>query len=180
MILAAIFCCTSIIGSIIIDAMMIGVLVIIELVAILLMFVPFAGTFLFRRTGIDGLAAGEYIDVYLADGWLHKIIAFVMINGFLSGLAGLIFTIPQSIRIVLGLSFILFMMTLSMKVDNCKNDYTEKQMLFSDFLPTILGFGIGCYSIFFFTAAPTVLGIIILCLCACVYMARNVLALMSW
>ena len=180
LILAAIFCCTAIIGSIIIDALMIGILAIIEIVAILLMFVPCAGTFLFRITGIEGLADGEYIDVYLADGWLHKIIAFVMLNGFLSGLAGLIFTIPESIRIILGLSLVLFVMTLSLKVDNAKNDYTEKQTMFSDFLPTILGFGIGCYSIFYFTAAPTVLGIIILCITACVFVARNILALRSW
>ena len=56
LILAIIFCCTAIIGPVIIDALMVGVLVIIELIAILVLFVPFAGTFLFRITGIDGLA----------------------------------------------------------------------------------------------------------------------------
>ena len=70
-ILAVIFCCTAIIGPIIIDAVFIGMLALLEIIAIILLFVPFAVTFLFRITGIDGLADGEYIDVYLADGWLH-------------------------------------------------------------------------------------------------------------
>ena len=177
MILAAIFCCTGIIGPIIIDALMIGLLIIIELIAVLLLFIPGAGTFLFRITGIDGLSDGEYIDVYLADGWLHKLITFVVINAIASGLAGLFFAIPENIRIILGLSLVLFIITVSLKIDNAKNDYEDAQMLFSDFIPTILGLGIGCYVIFFFTAAPTVIGIILLCLTAAVFVVRNILAL---
>ena len=80
MILAAIFCCTAIIGPIIIDALVVGMLAIVEIMAICILFVPFAGTFLFRITGIEGLADGEYIDVYLADGWFHKFMTFFMIN----------------------------------------------------------------------------------------------------
>ena len=179
-ILAIIFCLTAIIGPIIIDALMIGVLAIIELVAFIILFIPFAGTFLFRITGIDGLADGEYIDVYLADGWLHKIITFVVINAFVSGLAGLIFSIPEDIRILLGLTLVLFVITLSIKIDNAKNDYSEKNCLLSDFVPTVLGLGIGLYTIFYFTAAPTVIGIILLCLTCAVFVARNVLALTRW
>lgn len=180
LILAIVFCLTAIIGSVIIDALMIGILALIEIIAIILLFVPFAGTFLFRITGIDGLADGEYIDVYLADGWLHKIITFVIINAFVSGLAGLIFSIPEDIRILLGLSLVLFIMTLSMKIDNAKNGYSERECLLSDFVPTVLGLGIGFYTIFYFTAAPTVIGMILLCLCAGVFVARNVLALTKW
>lgn len=180
MIAAAIFCCTAMIGSIIIDALMIGVLALIEIIALILLFVPCAGTFLFRITGVDALGDGEYIDVYLADGWLHKIITFLVINAIGSGIAGLIFSIPESIRIILGLSLILFIITLSLKIDNAKTGYTEKQTLFSDFIPTILGFGIGCYTIFYFTTAPTVLGIILLCLAAGAFVARDVLALVKW
>lgn len=179
-VLSVIFCLTAIIGSIIIDAVMIGILAIIEIIAFILLFVPFAGTFLFRITGIDGLADGEYIDVYLADSWLHKIITFVVINAIGSGIAALIFSIPESIRIILGLSLLLFIITLSLKIDNAKGDYDDRQTLFSDFLPTILGFGIGCYTIFYFTAAPTVIGIILLCLTAGVFVARNILALVKW
>lgn len=179
-ILAVIFCCTAIIGPIIIDAVMIGILALIEIIAIILLFVPFAGTFLFRITGIDGLADGEYIDVYLADGWLHKLITFVVINAIGGGLAGLYFSIPESIRIILGLSLLLFIITLGLKVDNAKSDYTDGQALFSDFIPTILGAGIGLYIIFFFTSAPTVIGMILLCLTAGVFVTRNILALTKW
>lgn len=180
MILTLVFCLTAIIGSIIIDALLIGVLGLIEIIALLLMFVPFAGTFLFRITGIDALGDGEYIDVYLADSWLHKIITFVVINAIAGGIAGLVFTIPESIRIILALSIILFIITLSLKIDNAKAAYSDTQTLFSDFLPTILGFGIGCYTIFYFTAAPTVLGIILLCLSAGALVARDILALVKW
>lgn len=180
MILTVIFCLTAIIGPVIIDALVIGVLAIIEIMAFILMFVPFAGTFLFRITGIDGLADGEYIDVYLADGWLHKIITFVVINAIAGGIAGLVFSIPVGIRIILGLTLILFIMTLSLKVDNAVNNYTDGQILFSDFLPTILGLGIGCYTIFTFTAAPTVIGMILLCITAGVFVARNIMALSRW
>ena len=180
MILAAIFCCTAIIGAIIIDALLIGALALIEIIAFMLLFIPCAGTFLFRITGIDGISDGEYIDVYLADGWLHKIIAFVVLNAIIGGLAGVILSIPESTRIILGLTLVLFLITLSLKVDHAKADYTEKQMLFSDFLPTILGFGIGCYAIFLYTAAPTVIGMILLCLTAGVFVARNILALTKW
>ena len=179
-ILAVIFCCTAIIGPIIIDAVVVGMLAILELIAIILLFVPFAGTFLFRITGIDGLADGEYIDVYLADGWLHKLITFVVINAIIGGLAGLYFSIPESIRIILGLSLLLFIITLALKVDNAKSGYTEGQTLFSDFIPTILGAGIGFYIIFFFTSAPTVIGMILLCLTAGVFITRNILALTKW
>ena len=177
MILAAIFCCTGIIGPIIIDAFMLGLLIIIELMVVLLLFVPGGGTLLFRITGIDGLSDGEYIDVYIADGWLHKLITFVLINAIVSGLAGLFFGIPENIRTILGLSLVLFIITVSLKIDNSKNNYSAAQTLFSDFIPTILGLGIGCYIIFFFTAAPTVIGIILLCLTAAVFVARNILAL---
>lgn len=179
-ILAVIFCLTAIIGSVIIDALIIGILALIEIIAIIILFVPFAGTFLFRITGIDGLADGEYIDVYLADGWLHKLLTFVMINAIGSGIATLFFSIPEGIRILLGLSLVLFVITLSLKIDNAKTGYTDKQTLFSDFIPTILGLGIGLYTIFYFTAAPTVLGVILLCLTAGVFVARNILALVKW
>lgn len=179
-ILAVIFCCTAIIGPIIIDAVIIGILACLELIAIILLFVPFAGTFLFRITGIDGLADGEYIDVYLADGWLHKIITFVVINAIIGGLAGLYFSIPEAIRIVLGLSLLLFIITLALKVDNAKGDYTDRQTLFSDFIPTILGAGIGFYIIFYFTSAPTAIGMILLVLTAGVFVTRNILALSRW
>ena len=179
-ILTAIFCCTAIIGPIIIDALIIGMLALLELIAVILLFVPFAGTFLFRITGIDGLSDGEYIDVYLADGWLHKIITFVVINAIIAGLGGLYLSIPESIRIIFGLSLVLFIITLGLKIDNAKSYYNDNQILFSDFIPTILGFGIGCYAIFRFTAAPTVIGIILLCLAAGVLVARNVLALRKW
>lgn len=179
-ILSVIFCCTAIIGSIIIDAVLIGFLALIEVVAVILLFVPFAGTFLFRITGLDSMADGEYIDVYLADGWLHKIITFVVINAIISGLAGLILSIPEEVRIILGLSLLLFIITISLKIDDAKNDYTDEQTLFSDFIPTILGLGIACYAIFFFTSAPTVIGIILLCLTVAVFVARNILALKKW
>ncbi len=178
--LAVIFCCTAIIGPIIIDALFIGMLALLEIIAIILLFVPCAGTFLFRITGIDGLADGEYIDVYLADGWLHKLIAFVMINAIGGGIAGLYFSIPESIRIILGLSLLLFIITLSLKVDNAKSDYGDRELLISDFIPTVLGFGIACYAVFAFTAAPTVIGMILLCLAAAAFVARNVLALKKW
>ena len=180
MILSIIFCCTGIIGPVIIDAVFIGMLAIVEIMAVILLFVPFAGTFLFRITGLDSLGDGGYIDVYLADGWLHKIITFVIINAIASGIAGLIFSIPESIRIILGLSLLLFIITLSLKIDNAKNDYSDSQNLFSDFIPTILGLGIGCYIIFSFTAAPTVIGMIVLCLTVAVFVARNILALVRW
>ena len=179
-ILAIIFCSTAIWGPAIIDSIFLGMLGIVEIIAILLMFVPFAGTFLFRITGVDGLADGEYIDVYLADGWLHKLITFVVIHAIVSGLAGLIFSIPTSIRIILALTLLLFIITFSLKVDNAKSHYTDKQALFTDFLPTILGFGIACYTVFYFTTAPTVIGIILACLSAVVLVARNVLALARW
>lgn len=180
MILAVIFCLTAIIGPVIIDAIAIGILAIIEIIAFLLLLVPGAGTFLFRITGIDGLADGEYIDVYLADGWLHKIITFLIINAIGGGIAGLIFSIPVGIRIILGLTLILFIITLSLKIDNAKSSYTDKQTLFSDFLPTILGFGIGCYTIFTFTSASSIIGVILLCLTAGAFVARNILALSKW
>ena len=179
-ILAIIFCLTAIIGPVVVDAVMVGILAIIQIMAFIVLFVPCAGTFLFRITGMDGLADGEYIDVYLADGWLHKIYAFIMITAVTSGLAGLYFSIQEGFRIMLGLTVILFMITLSLKIDNAKTGYTDKQTLFSDFIPTILGFGIACFAIFFFTSAPTVIGMIILCLTACVFMARNILALSRW
>ena len=103
-----------------------------------------------------------------------------MINVIASGLAGLYFSIPESVRTILGLSIALFLITVGLKIDNAKSDYDEKRTLFSDFLPTILGFGIACFSIFYFTAAPAVIGIILLCLTAAVYEARNVLALTKW
>ncbi len=180
MIMSVVFCLTAIIGPIIIDALLIGILAIIEIMAILLMFVPFAGTFLFRITGLDGLSDGSYIDVYLADGWLHKLITFVVINAILSGIATLVFSIPEGVRIVLGLSLILFIMTLSLKIDNAVNEYGNKQALFSDFIPTILGVGVGCYVIFAFTSAPTVIGVILLCLTAGVSVYRDILALSRW
>jgi len=180
MILTVIFCCTAIIGPVIIDWLLIGLLVIFEIMAILVLFVPFAGTFLFRITGIDGLADGDYIDVYLADGWLHKIITFLIMNAIAGGIVGLVFSIPEGVRIILGLSLILFIITLSLKIDNAKNDYTDGQNLFSDFLPTILGFGIGAYIIFTYTAMPTFIGMIILCVTAGVFILRNVLALIRW
>ena len=179
-IFAALFCLTAILGSIIVDALIIGVLAIIEIVAVLLLFVPFAGTFLFRITGIDGLADGEYIDVYLADSWLHKLITFVSITAFCGALAALIFSIPEGIRIVLNLILFLFIITFGLKIDTAKSSYDDTQNLFSDFLPTILGFGIACYTVFYFTSAPTVLGIILLCLTGAVYIARNILALTKW
>lgn len=174
------FCLTAILGSIIIDALVVGLLSLIVIMSFIVLFVPFAGTFLFRITGIDGLADGEYIDVFLADGWLHKFITFFMMNVIASGLAGLYFSIPEGIRIILGLTLVLFMATISLKVDNAVNDYDDRQKLFSDFIPTIMGFGIGCYAIFAFTAAPTVIGIILLCLSAGVFAARNILALRNW
>lgn len=180
MILSIIFCCTAIIGPIIIDALFVGILAIIEIIAVLLLFVPCAGTFLFRITGIDSMADGSYIDVYLADGWLHKLITFVVINAIASGLAGLYFSIPEGFRIMLGLTLILFVITLSLKIDNAKSEYNDRQLLFSDFIPTILGFGIGSYAIFYFTSAPTVIGIILLCLTGGVFMARSILALKKW
>lgn len=178
--MAIVFCLTAIIGPIIIDAVFVGLLCIIEIIAVLLLFVPGAGTFLFRITGIDGLADGEYIDVYLADGWLHKIITFVIINAIASGLAGLYFSILEGFRIMLGLSLLLFVITLSIKVDNAKSGYGERQTLFSDFIPTILGLGIGCYAIFYFTTAPTVIGIILLSLATAVFVARSIMAISRW
>ncbi len=180
MILAVIFCCTGIIGPVIIDAVFIGMLALVEILALILMFVPFAGTFLFRITGIDGLADGEYIDVYLADGWLHKIITFVIIHAIAGGIAGLIFSIPTSIRVILGLSLLLFIITFSLKIDNAKSNYSDGQNLFSDFIPTILGLGIACYAIFCFTTAPTVIGLILLCLTVAVFVFRSILALAKW
>ena len=135
---------------------------------------------MFRITGLDGFSDGEYIDVYLADGWLHKIITFVVINAIAGGLAGLFFSIPEGIRIILGLSLVLFVVTLALKVDNAKSDYSDGQVLFSDFIPTILGIGIGCYTMFAFTAAPTVIGILLLCLTAAVLVARSILAFKKW
>ena len=179
-ILAVIFCCTAIIGPIIIDAIFVGMLVLIELMAFIIMFVPFAGTFLFRITGIDGLADGAYIDVYLADGWLHKIITFVIINAIVSGIAALIFSIPESIRIILGLGLVLFIITIALKVDNAKSDYTEEQNFISDFLPTVLGLGIACYTVFYFTTLPTAIGIILLCLSVGAFIARTILAYRKW
>ncbi len=178
--MAILFALTAIIGSIILDALFVGFLSIIVIMSFVVLFVPFAGTFLFRITGIDGLADGEYIDVYLADGWLHKFLAFFMINVIASGLAGLYFSIPDAVRTILGLSIALFLITVGLKIDNAKSDYDEKRTLFSDFLPTILGFGIACFSIFTFTAAPAVIGIILLCLATAVYVARNFLALTKW
>lgn len=180
MILAVIFACTAIIGPLIIDWLLIGLLAIVEIMAVLLLFVPFAGTFLFRITGIEGLADGDYVDVYLADGWLHKIITFLIINAIAGGIVGLVFSIPEGIRIILGLTLILFMITLSLKIDNAKNDYGDAQNLFSDFLPTILGFGIGAHVIFTYTAMPTFVGTIILCVTVGVFILRNVLALVRW
>ena len=103
-----------------------------------------------------------------------------MINAIGGGLAGSYFSIPESIRIILGLSLLLFIITLGLKVDNAKSDYTDGQALFSDFIPTILGAGIGLYIIFFFTSAPTVIGMILLCLTAGVFVTRNILALTKW
>ena len=178
--MAILFALTAIIGSIILDALFVGLLSIVVIMSFVILFVPCAGTFLFRITGIDGLADGEYIDVYLADGWLHKFLAFFMINVIVSGIAGLYFSIPDSVRTILGLSIALFLITVGLKIDNAKSDYDENRTLFSDFLPTILGFGIACYAIFAFTAAPTVIGIILLCLSAGVFAARNILALRNW
>lgn len=178
--MAAIFCATAAIGPVIIDALMIGVLAIIEIIAFLMLLVPGAGTFLFRITGVDSLGDGEAIDVYLADGWLHKMITFVLINGLGAGIAGMIFSIPKDIRVILGLALILFVITLSLKIDNAKVGYTDLQTLFSDFIPTILGLGIACYTIFRFTAAPTVIGLILLCISAAVFVARDVLAWKKW
>ncbi len=179
-ILSIIFCLTAIIGPIIVDALFIGILILLEIIAFILLFVPFAGTFLFRITGIDGLADGESIDVFLADGWLHKIIAFVIINAIGAGLSSLYFTVPEGFRIMLTLILILFIITLSLKIDTVTNCYSEGQTLFSDFLPTIMGLGIGCYAIFYFTAAPVVIGIILLCLTAVTLVVRDVLALSKW
>ena len=78
--MAALFCLTAILGSIIIDGIVVGILAIIEILAVITLFVPFAGTFLFRVTGFDSLGNATALDVYLADGWLHKIITFVVIN----------------------------------------------------------------------------------------------------
>ncbi len=179
-ILAIIFSLTATIGPVIIDAFMVAVIALIQITAFLVLLIPGVGTFLFRITGIDGLADGEYIDVYLADGWMHKLFAFVMITAIASGIAALYFGIREDFRIMLGLTVILFMITLSLKVDNATNNYTERQTLFSDFIPTILGFGVGCYAVFFFTSAPTVIGMILLCLTAVVFMTRNILALTRW
>ena len=180
MIMAAIFCFTAAIGPVIIDVLMIGVLAIIEIIAFLMLLVPGAGTFLFRITGVDALGDGHAIDVYLADGWLHKLITFVMINGIGAGIAGMIFSIPKEIRVVLGLALILFVITLSLKIDNAKVGYTDGQTLFSDFIPTILGLGIACFTVFRFTAAPTAVGVVLLCVTAAVFVARDVLALTKW
>lgn len=179
-ILLAIFCCTAIIGPIIIDAVFIGMLAIVEIMAFIMLFVPFAGTFLFRITGLNGMADGSYLDVYLADGWLHKIITFVIMNAIISGIAGLIFAIPESTRIVLGLCLILFIMTVALKIDNAKGDYDEREELITDFLPTLLGLGVACYVVFFYTSMPTVIGIIILCLTAVATVVRNVFAMTRW
>ena len=180
-ILAIIFALTATIGPIIIDGFMIAVIALIEIMAFIVLLIPFAGTFLFRITGIDGLADGEYVDVYLADGWLHKLIAFVMITAIASGIASLYFGIPEQYRIMLGLTIVLFMVTLSIKVDNATHDYSDRQNLFSDFLPTIMGFGIACYAVFYFVPTlPTVLGMILLCITAAVFMYRNIVALTRW
>ena len=180
LIMAALFCLTAILGSIIIDAIVVGILAIIEIMAVLTLFVPFAGTFLFRVTGFDSLGDGTAIDVYLADGWLHKIITFVVINAIISGLAGLFFSIPVDVRIILGLGLFLFIITLAIKIDNAKSGYDEVQELISDFIPTILGLGLGCYALFSFTTAPTVIGIILLCLTGAVYIARTIFAFTKW
>lgn len=174
------FCSTVIFGPVLIDAIVVGLLIIAELIVILLLFVPFSGTFLFRITGIEGLADGEYIDVFLADGWLHKLITFVILNAIIGGIASLIFSIPAGIKDILCLTLLLFIITIAIKIDNAKSDYSDAQALFSDFIPTILGLGIGCYAIFYFTTAPTVIGVIICCLASAVYIARNILALARW
>ena len=180
LIMAVLFCLTAIIGPIIIDGIVIAILAVIEIIAVLTLFVPFAGTFLFRVTGFDSIGNGTVIDVYLADGWLHKLITFVVINAIISGLAGLFFSIPVAVRIILGLGLFLFVITLAIKVDNAKTGYSEGQELFSDFIPTILGLGLGCYALFSFTAASTVIGIILLCLTGAVYIARTILAFTRW
>ncbi len=180
LIMAVLFCLTAILGSIIIDGIVIGILAIIEILAVLTLFVPFAGTFLFRVTGFDSVGNATAIDFYLADGWLHKIITFVVINAIVSGLAGLFFLIPVDVRIILGLGLFLFVITLAIKVDNAKTGYSEGKELFSDFIPTILGLGLGCYALFSFISAPTVIGIILLCLTGAVYIARTILAFTKW
>jgi hypothetical protein len=43
-IMLAIFCCTAIIGPIIIDAVFIGMLAVVEIMAFIMLFVPFALT----------------------------------------------------------------------------------------------------------------------------------------
>ena len=180
LIMAVLFCLTAILGSIIIDAIVVGILAIIEIIAVITLFVPFAGTFLFRATGFDSLGNATAIDVYLADGWLHKIITFVVINGIVSGLAGLFFSIDPSIRVIMGLALFLFIITLAIKIDNAKSDYDEIQELLSDFIPTLLGLGLGLYAIFTFTTAPTVIGIILLCLTGAVYITRTFFAFLKW
>ena len=179
-IISLLYCSTVIFGPVLIDVISIGLLIIAELIVFLLLFVPFAGTFLFRITGIDGLADGEYIDVYLADSWLHKIITFVIMNAIIGGIASLILSIPAGVKDLLCLTLLLFIITIAIKIDNAKSGYGDGFALFSDFIPTILGLGIGCYAIFFFTAAPTVIGIILCCLTAVVYIARNIMALTRW
>ena len=180
LVMAVLFCLTAILGSIIIDAIVVGILAIIEIIAVITLFVPFAGTFLFRATGFDSLGNATAIDVFLADGWLHKIITFVAINGVVSGLAGLFFSIPVAVRIVFGLGLFLFIITLAIKIDNAKSGYDDVQELISDFIPTVLGLGLGCYALFSFTAAPTVIGIIILCLTGAAYIARTIIAFVRW
>ncbi len=180
LLIAVLFCLTAILGSIIIDAIVVGILAIIEIMAVITLFVPFAGTFLFRATGFDSLGNATAIDVYLADGWLHKIITFVVINAIVSGLAGLFFSIPVDVRIIMGLGIFLFIITLAIKIDNAKGYYGEGRELFSDFIPTILGLGLGCYAIFAFTTAPTVIGIILLCLTGAVYITRTFFAFLKW
>ena len=180
LVMAVLFCLTAILGSIIIDAIVVGILAIIEIIAVLTLFVPFAGTFLFRATGFDSLGNASAIDVYLADGWLHKIITFVVINAIVSSLAGLFFSIPVDVRVILGLGVFLFIITLAIKVDNAKSCYGEGRELFSDFIPTILGLGLGCYALFSFTTAPTVIGIILLCLTGAVYITRTFFAFLKW
>ncbi|MBO5714706.1 MAG: hypothetical protein J6R83_04750 [Clostridia bacterium] len=62
---------------------------------------------------------------------------------------------------MLGLTTVLFMVTLSLKIDDATHNYSDGQILFSDFLPTIMGFGIACYAVFYFVPTlPTVLGMI--------------------
>jgi hypothetical protein len=180
LIMAALFCLTAILGSIIIDGIVVGILAIIEILAVITLFVPFAGTFLFRVTGFDSLGNATALDVFLADGWLHKIITFVVINAIVSGLAGLFFSIPVDVRIILGLGLFLFVITLSIKVDNAKGYYGEAKELFSDFIPTILALGLGCYALICFTGAPIVIGIILLCLTGAVYVVRTILAFTKW